>query len=386
LFIPIYVLLILLGWAAFHSGAVTIAGNELSSRRALFTAVNAATLTGFSQPISTSDYTTRGQELALALMIAGMLFSFIAGGIAVVRIARLPYSNLRVIAWSFVLPAIVAGIASLIVVGGGSFDSLFQAISALGNSGLYTGHLPESNGILAFGVLLPLAVVGGLGLPVLMDLTDRATGRRSSLSNHSRTVLSWTCGIYVVSAIVLVLLQLPSSGASWAAWQGALENATRQAINARSAGFAFEFASSWPRIVQWVIMGLMIIGAAPAGTGGGIKVTTLAALSDGTRNALGYRAPNRLFAFAFLWLAIYFAMLLLTLLALLMTEPQLPADRVLFLAISALGNVGLSHEAISLSDGGFYILSVTMLAGRIAPVLMLWWIAQSVPEADVAVG
>jgi Trk-type K+ transport system membrane component len=89
---------------------------------------------------------------------------------------------------------------------------------------------------------------------------------------------------------------------------------------------------------------------------------------------------------ALVWLAMYAGVLLASLLALLMSEPQMPADRLLFLATSALGNVGLSHDPVSVSDVGLAVLSTTMLIGRIAPVLILWWTVRTTPEADVAVG
>ena len=68
------------------------------------------------------------------------------------------------------------------------------------------------------------------------------------------------------------------------------------------------------------------------------------------------------------------------------TKGDLPADHVLFLAISALSNVGLSHNLVQLSPAGPFILSAAMLAGRMTPLLILWWMADTTPEADVAVG
>jgi Trk-type K+ transport system membrane component len=87
-----------------------------------------------------------------------------------------------------------------------------------------------------------------------------------------------------------------------------------------------------------------------------------------------------------LWTIIYLGMLLLATLVLLVTEPGLHLDRTLFLTASALGNVGLSHDPIVVSDAGLCALSVTMLLGRIAPVLMLWHAFKTTPESTVAVG
>jgi Trk-type K+ transport system membrane component len=79
-------------------------------------------------------------------------------------------------------------------------------------------------------------------------------------------------------------------------------------------------------------------------------------------------------------------MLAITMMMLLITEPQMPADRLLFLSFSAVGNVGLSHDPLTVSDGGLYVLSASMLAGRIAPVLILWWMATTTAAPEIAVG
>jgi trk system potassium uptake protein TrkH len=142
--------------------------------------------------------------------------------------------------------------------------------------------------------------------------------------------------------------------------------------------------------VQWATILLMMIGASPAGTAGGFKVTTLATIASSTRTALrgGDDAPeaNRPFAMALIWLGIYVLLLTASALTLVATEPQMHADRLLFLAASGLGNVGLSHDPVSLSDTGWYVLSATMLVGRVAPVMVLWWMAETTPSAVVAVG
>jgi trk system potassium uptake protein TrkH len=384
--IPVYVLVIVIGYVIFRSGAVTVSGNELSRQRALFAAVNAATLTGFQQTTNVNEYTPGGQLLAMALTVTGILFSFIAGGTAVVRIAQLRFSDRRIVLWSLGTTALVALVAGPLLLGDGRglFAATFDALSAFGNSGLYAGRLPTGEAWQAHLVLLPLALIGGAGLPVLIELWERTRGGDERLSPHTQSVLTWTAGIYIAAALLLLALQWPDN--SFAAWRHAMATVSHEAINARTAGFPFDFATYWPRVVQWVTIALMIIGAAPAGTGGGVKVTTLAAITSGTRDALRDRPAGRIFGVALIWLGVYLLMLAVALLVLLSTEPQMPGDRLLFLAASALGNVGLSHDPVALSQAGWYAISATMLAGRIAPVLMLWWIVDTAPDARVAVG
>ncbi len=399
--VPVFSSTIVLGYLLYARGVATLQGNELSHHQALFTAVNAATLTGFQQARNPDDYTVAGKVLTFFLMLSGMLFSFICGGAAVVRIARLRFGIREIVAWSIgsICLAAIGGGLALQASGGrgaasrGFGESVFQAVSAFGNCGLTLGALGDSSSPACVLVLLPLSVLGGLGLPVLMNGVDRLRGR-GMLSQHSRTVLVWTAGSYVVITVLLFLLRWPGVNASFSFWHSALVEASQQAINARSAGFEFQFASRLPQAITFALVLVMIVGASPGGSAGGLKVTTIAELTRGTREALTGRAGGQLaeqprgrpFGAAIVWLLVYLLMLCGSTVALLMTEPEIHLDRTLFLAASALGNVGLSHNPIDVSTAGLYVLSATMVLGRVAPVMMLWYVVDTVPGANVAIG
>ena len=130
----------------------------------------------------------------------------------------------------------------------------------------------------------------------------------------------------------------------------------------------------------------MLVGASPGGTGGGLKSTTLAELFRGVRRTLRGESPGRPFGIAMVWVGTYLGLVLVSVLALASTEKQLPGDRVLFLTVSALSNVGLSHDPVALTIPGAYFLSAMMLAGRMTPLLILWWMADTAQGAEVAVG
>jgi Trk-type K+ transport system membrane component len=383
--IPIYILLLVIGDITFQRANVSAKGNELSRPVFLFLVVNASTLTGFQQAHRINDLTDLGQELVFGLIITGILFTLIAGGTAVLRIARLPHSDFQLVTWAIAAIIFLCLLGPTIHLGDTILSSMFAAISAFGNSGLYIGQLPTTDDATTHLLLLPLAVIGGLGLPVLMDLFDRLRNK-STLSDHSWTVLTWSAAIYIVAMLLLFVMQLPPMKSPPHLWLQAIEKASTQAINSRSAGFPFQFATYWPRTVQWTIIALMIIGAASAGTAGGIKLNTLAVLARGTIDTLSGRPATRALGIALTWTAVYTAMLTITMMLLLITEPQMAADRLLFLAASALSNVGLSHDPLTVSDAGLYVLSVTMLAGRIAPVLILWWMVETTTAAEIAVG
>jgi trk system potassium uptake protein TrkH len=377
--VPIYILLMLGGYWFFHSGRATPPGNEMSRQRALFTVVNAGTLTGFEQGQNdVNTYRAGGKAVTLGLIVVGIVFSLTVGGMAVARIAGLALNDGALVAAAVgsVLAAGLIGAAAAPLRHLTLLASVFQAISAWGNSGLFLGRLPGLYDGWTHGLLLPLAALGGLGLPVLLEMGRRMRRGAMPVSQHARTAIAWSAGVYLVGSLLLLLGGWFANSSSPTPWAQLLASASAQAFNTRSAGFAFSMATYWPRTVQWIAMGLMIIGGAPGGTAGGLKVTTLAILCGGAARSLRGQPAGRAMGIALTWAGIYLAMISLSLLLLLCTEPQMQADRVLFLAVSAAGNVGLSHDPVTVSDAGLYVLAATMLTGRIAPWLVLWWMAE----------
>jgi trk system potassium uptake protein TrkH len=303
-----YLTFTVLAFLALHIPGVGVAGQEIGFRRAVFAAVNATTLTGFQQDVGSSQI--GADILRLVLTGGGTLFSLIAGGIALVRIARLRYTDAQVAAaaCSATLVAMLAG-AAFLSPDRGFIPALLLAASAFGNSGLSSGRVP---GVLEWEthvVLLPLAFAGALGLPVLMELFDRVTGGRR-LSTHSRTVLVLAAGFYLFGFVLLAALQavarLPNSGAGGTAHVLAMASAF--SVNSRTAGLPLELAGAFSRPAQWVLIALMIVGGSPAGTAGGIKTTTVYHLVRGFReNLRGRGFASRAFGIAGCWVAVYFA-------------------------------------------------------------------------------
>jgi hypothetical protein len=54
--------------------------------------------------------------------------------------------------------------------------------------------------------------------------------------------------------------------------------------------------------------------------------------------------------------------------------------------MSAASNVGLTHEPLSVNATNAYVLSTTMLLGRLLPIGVLWWMAAKARGEEVAVG
>ena len=388
--VPAYVLLVVAGYFVFARGWGTHgAGAEMSRPQALMVAINAATLTGFQQARNPADYTPLGQAVTLVLMLGGSLFSLIVGGLAVTRIARLAYRDATVaraaVAW--VAGSALVGGAALLARGRPPFAAVYQAVSAFGNGGLFLGVLPRPTELRSTLVLLPLAVLGGLGVPVLLDL---ARGRASA---HTRRVVIGSALVYLVTVGLMVpmLAWHDTSQETWhetaSAVSSAVATASWQACNARSAGFGFGYVAELAAPAAAVVLLLpMLVGGAPGGTAGGLKVTTPLALFAGVADAVRGRPVPRAFGVAVGWVAVYVTVLLAAWVGLILADPEQRADRLLFLATSALGNVGLSYDSVAVSTPGYFLLAATMLIGRLLPVALLWTIADRLPDVDVPVG
>jgi Trk-type K+ transport system membrane component len=197
--LPVADVLIRLNWPA---------GAELSWVRGRFTAVNAITLTGFPGSIPLAKFPAVARGTIFVLTFVGAMFPMILGGMAVVRILKMPYSDGQIALSSVVLFLVLmaAGTIPLISSGYGAANSFMLSASALSNSGLSIGPAP---GVLSWQthlVLLPLAILGGLGSPVLMELVGlvRMKGR---LSAYSKTVLAGTAWVYLVLFGLMLVMQ-----------------------------------------------------------------------------------------------------------------------------------------------------------------------------------
>jgi trk system potassium uptake protein TrkH len=365
-------------------------GNETTWDRAVFTAVSAGTLSGFQQTMGVAEMAAAGRGgpvLLFLLTLAGTFVSLFVGGLAAARILGTGHSA-RQIAFAAVTAqalATIGGAAALMGSVGDAFSALFGAASAFGNSGLWLGPVPTTTGAATHAILLPLAILGGLGLPVLIELSNWVFGK-TELSRHSRVVLKSTAAIYLCGFAALMLAQVSAAIAGgWPAWRNTIASCTVAVINTRTAGLPIQSPAAFTGAGQWILMALMVIGAGSAGTAGGIKLTTLWHLGRGTREILQGHTARRIYAIAVVWTAIYGIALFGGMVLLAASESE-SSDRLLFLAISALSNVGLSHDPVSMTGPGLLVLSMLMLIGRIAPFAILWWAAAGGEPSDVLAG
>jgi trk system potassium uptake protein TrkH len=388
-----YATLLVVGFVMFRPEIAMPVGGEtsMSLGRQVFTVANAATLTGFQTTLSIENLRMPAQWTILILMIGGACLSWIGGGVLVARALRLAISErqIAVAAAAMILLAISVGAATTRT--GDLFNSIFRSISAVTNAGLWVGPPPAADAWRTTCVWLPMAVIGAVGSTVLVELWRWPAAK--SISTHAKVALALTAAAYLVGVILI-------AGGEWLAgrafvvesgrlvdWREPIVTASAMSIDARSAGLPIAWLRDLSRPTQWLAALPMLAGGLPGGAAGGMKLTTIIVVAAGLIQILrGIAPPTRVFAIALTWMLAYIAVVFVTFVALLNIVGEMPGDRLLLLSISAVGNVGLSHDAISVSRPAAYVLSGAMLAGRILPLMVLWWLSKIDETVDVAVG
>jgi trk system potassium uptake protein TrkH len=185
-------------------------------------------------------------------------------------------------------------------------------------------------------------------------------------------------------------------------WSGTLEslpfhlkisNALFQSVTARTAGFNTISIPAMSTTGLFVICILMIIGASPGSTGGGIKTTTFGILTlstvtdiTGRREVLLYRhrLPPQSIRKALTLTFMYIGTILGSTFALNIIEPFAFRD-VFFEVVSALGTVGLSTGITGdLSDSGKFLLVVLMFWGRVGIVTFMYGLIETEEKTKIS--
>ena len=172
-------------------------------------------------------------------------------------------------------------------------------------------------------------------------------------------------------------------------------------VSTRTAGFTTFSFGSFSEAGRLVVCVLMIIGASPGSTGGGIKTTTFFVVLKGisasatgkSERAFRYSIPKDAFRKATMIVLIAIALILTSSFLICLIERDLAMSDVLFEMSSAFATVGLSTGITpGLSVASKLISVVMMYIGRLGPmcVATLWYFSKgervSYPEGNISVG
>lgn len=272
--------------------------------------------------------------------------------------------------------------------------SLFHSVAAFNNSGFdilgnYQNLIPYQNDILLNLVTCGLIFFGGIGFLVIRELWSKKLHWKK-LTMHAKVVLS-VSGVLIVVGTVLIKLTEDIS------WLGAFFCS----ISARTAGFSTYALGDFSNAGLLVVIVLMLIGASPGSTGGGIKTSTFFVLLQGIKSAatnksekaFHYAIPKEAFRKAAVITLLALAIVFSGAYAMAVMEPDISLRDALFEITSAFGTVGLSTGITPGLSVGSKILSILiMYIGRLGPLTIasLWYFSRgervSFPEGNIVIG
>lgn len=408
----------MLGYAGLITlGAILLAlpisstGEPLSIVEAFFTSTSAVCVTGLSVIDVSSGLTDFGKVVLMSLIQLGGLGIMTVSGLVAIAIFRrlstggaelissefraqstdstMKSTIMRIVRMVFFFEAIGALILAVWFGWVRNYDApkavwmgVFHAVSSFNNAGfaLYPDNLM---GFVADPVvsltICALVIIGGLGFPVIMELRRIGWAPRRWTMNFN-LVMFMTAVLLVGGTIYIVALEWSNP-----ATLGPLDPATKilaaffQSVQTRTAGFnSVDIGAMNPE--TWLGMdALMFIGGGPAGTAGGIKVTTFAVLAfivwtelkgDSAVNIFGKRLSRSVHRQAITIALLAVAYIAFSTILMQMTTNE-STDRIIFEVISAFGTVGLSTGiTANLSDPALINLMLLMIVGRLGPLTL----------------
>jgi len=282
---------------------------------------------------------------------------------------------------------------------------IFHSISAFCNAGFeLTGRsmMPFVGDWVISMTIAGLFILGGLGFGVVAETYRKQSWRHLSL--HSKLVYTVTALLLFLGFLGIYLGEFdnPATLGKLAPDEKVLASFF-QAATPRTAGFNSLVVADFRHGTILMVMILMMIGASPGSTGGGLKTTTVAALLAAVKSAVRGQRNVQVFQRrlktgtvikALSIIVISLGIVLGVTLVLLETE-QAGLEPVLFEVISAFNTVGLSLGLTpELSPAGRVLLSLTMFVGRLGPLTIAYALTQNrgepqkfnYPEENILIG
>ncbi|MBI1347961.1 potassium transporter KtrB [bacterium] len=269
--------------------------------------------------------------------------------------------------------------------------SLFHSVSAFCTAGfgLFNNSLEDYSDDVALNLVIAvLSYIGAIGFIVLHDLWESLTRREVTATLTTRIIL-WSTLILSLGGTVLYALDEPQGYEL--PWTSRWMSAGFQVMSASTTvGFNTVPISGLSDATLVLLMLLMVIGASPSGTGGGLKTTTMTALGSemlavlrGRQTATFFRRaiPVQRLRAATANAAFYGLTLCVGIYSLTLVDASPPADQA-FECISALGTVGLSRGMTGqLSVCGKLVIIGLMFLGRVGPLVVgTALLARSTPQ------
>ena len=262
--------------------------------------------------------------------------------------------------------------------------SVFHSVASFNNAGFdaFGGDslIEFKDNILLNSSTMFLIISGGIGFVVMIDIIRNKRFKKFSL--HTKLVLLTTFFLITLGMVAIKF----TSDMSWL-------QALFTSVTSRTAGFSTYDMSTLNNhpATYIIIIVLMIIGASPCSTGGGIKTTTVAiaflaivyyAIGKKTKAFQRKISEAQIFkCFALITMAIF--IVIVGSIVVSSAQPELGLDKIIFEVVSAFSTTGLSMGITSsLNSFNRVFLCVLMLFGRLGPLTIIGivnknWMSQS---------
>ncbi|MGE0267017.1 MAG: TrkH family potassium uptake protein [Candidatus Omnitrophota bacterium] len=369
----------------------------------LFTATSALTTTGLTTISVADNYNFGGQLLVLLMIQIGGLHYMSFGSLIMLTRRKkftkyhenliksdfgLPddfniYLFLRsVLVFSLIVEAVGAVflyfIFSSLKVANPLWNAIFHSISAFCTAGfsLFNTSLEQFVGHPMLNIVMfVLCFLGAVGFIVVTDFWQMWTGKQKSVTFTTKIILYFTTLVIAGGTLLLFMTNSFPEDISLAerAWVSLF-----QAMSAlTTVGFNTYPISLMSHGSLYLLLILIFVGASPAGTGGGVKSTTIVAVLAQMVSTLrgkvnvtlmGYQIPQYRLRLASASFTFYTVILVFGIYLLNLVENQ-SMFALIFESASALGTVGLSMGITSsLTFAGKMIIIFLMMLGRIGPL------------------
>lgn len=397
-------------------------GNFLN---ALFTATSATCVTGLVVADTYQNWTTFGQVVILCLIQVGGLGFLTLGAFISVLLKKRIGLHQREQLHESVNTLEIAGVVRLvkkIVVGTlvielsgavllafrfiprfgmarGIYFSVFHAISAFCNGGFdLMGVNEEYSSLVAFEgdavvnlVVVTLILVGGIGFIVWDDVMRNKWHFRKYLL-HSKIVIVTTLILTVVGTILFLFTENQASFAGMSPLEKLL-GALFSSVTPRTAGFNTVDTAALSNAGKIITIVMMFIGGSPGSTAGGVKTTSIVVLlfyagamvlNREDINLFGRRLTEDVVKKANAVVIINFSLAIIAAVIIMVLQPLLNFEDVIFEVLSAIGTVGMT-TGVTRSMGAVsrIILIVLMYCGRLGSLSFALIFAQKKTSASV---
>jgi len=375
--------------------------NGISIIDHIFFSVSIVSTTGLAPADFTGSYNFLGQIISLFfIQLGGIGYMALSSFIILKQSNKLPKLSARLLRLEFNLPQkyplvsfiysvfiftlLIETIGAIVLYFGFKelgienpiWQAIFHSISAFCTAGfsLFGDSMTSfSSHSMITTTILVLSLLGSIGFIVLLDCWLRLTRKRKKITLTSKIIVFSTFVLWIVAAIAIYLsdIELRAMG-----WEG-LKLAIFQSISAHTTvGFNNYDLGLIDVSGIFVMIILMMIGASPAGTGGGIKTTSITALIAVLITVLKRRNHITFFhkeipasnVYLAVSSAIFYTFIIFigTWAILMVDGKNFEFEKILFEVTSALSTVGLSTGITGqLSDLSKLIISFLMFIGRL---------------------